>query len=124
MAEGETEDFVKEEVIFGCFAFFCMSLYILVRCHDSLHLAFKFQAPLHQPQTNDDKVIRHLEAFLQSTGSQLRPDPCACARVTAKERGTHTAMHKYYQNSFSANKQERDAQTRERGGSAVFNEFK
>jgi hypothetical protein len=30
MAEEETEDFVKEEVIFGCFPFFCMSLYILV----------------------------------------------------------------------------------------------
>jgi hypothetical protein len=36
---------VKEEVIFGCFPFFCMSLYILVWC---LHLAFKFQSSLHE----------------------------------------------------------------------------
>jgi hypothetical protein len=27
MAEGETEDFVKNEVVFGVFAFFCMSLH-------------------------------------------------------------------------------------------------
>jgi hypothetical protein len=27
VAEGETEDLVKEEVVFGWFAFFCMSLY-------------------------------------------------------------------------------------------------
>jgi hypothetical protein len=27
MAEEKTEDIVKKEVIFGCFAFFCMSLY-------------------------------------------------------------------------------------------------
>jgi hypothetical protein len=29
-------------------------------------------------------------------------------------------MHKYYHNNFSANKQNRDAQTREQGGSAVL----
>jgi hypothetical protein len=42
-----------------------------------------------------DKVIRHLEASLQSTDSPLRPAPCACARATAKGRGTYTAMCKY-----------------------------
>jgi hypothetical protein len=30
-------------------------------------------------------------------------------------------MHKYYHNNVSANKQNRDAQTRERGGSAELN---
>jgi hypothetical protein len=45
MAEGETEDVVKKWVIFDCFTFFCVSLYT---CRDSLHLAFKFQAPLHE----------------------------------------------------------------------------
>jgi hypothetical protein len=60
-----------------------------------------------------DYIIRHLEAFLRSTGSQLRPNPCVCASVTAKERETYAAMHKYYNNNFSANKQNRDVQTRE-----------
>jgi hypothetical protein len=46
--------------------------------------------------------------------------PCACTRATVKKRGTYAAMHKYYRNIFSANKQNRDAQTRERGRSAVF----
>jgi hypothetical protein len=44
---------------------------------------------------------------------------CACARATAKERGTYAAMHICYPNNSSANKQNRDAQTRERGGCAV-----
>jgi hypothetical protein len=32
-------------------------------------------------------------------------------------------MHKYYHNNFSANKQNRDSGTRERGGSAVLLRF-
>jgi hypothetical protein len=43
----------------------------------------------------------------------------ACARATAKERGTCAAMHKYYHNNFSANKQNRDAQICKREGSAA-----
>jgi hypothetical protein len=35
-AEGETEDLVKKEVIFGCFLFVCMSLHISVWSHGSL----------------------------------------------------------------------------------------
>jgi hypothetical protein len=46
--------------------------------------------------------------------------PRACARATAKEQGTNAAMHKCYQNNITANKQNRDAQTCARGGSAVF----
>jgi hypothetical protein len=61
-----------------------------------------------------DYVIRHLEAFLQNTGNQQGPAPCECARATAKGPGTYTAMHKYYHNNFSANKQ-----NHEQGGSAV-----
>jgi hypothetical protein len=28
-----------------------------------------------------DQVIRHLEAFLESTNNQLRSSPCVCART-------------------------------------------
>jgi hypothetical protein len=44
---------------------------------------------------------------------------CACARATAKERGTYAALHKYYHNNFSTDKQNCDVQTREREGSAA-----
>jgi hypothetical protein len=44
---------------------------------------------------------------------------CACATATAKERGTYAALHKYYYNNYSANKQNRDMQTHERGRSAA-----
>jgi hypothetical protein len=43
----------------------------------------------------------------------------ACARETAKERGTYAAMQKYYHSNFSGNKKTRDEQTKERGRSAV-----
>jgi hypothetical protein len=39
--------------------------------------------------------------------------PRSCVRATAKERGAYSAMHKYYNNNFSSNKQNRVAQTRE-----------
>jgi hypothetical protein len=45
---------------------------------------------------------------------------CACARVTTKEKGTYTVMHKFYHNNFSANKQNHDAQTCEQRGSALL----
>jgi hypothetical protein len=45
-----------------------------------------------------DEVFRHLEVFLQSTGSQPRPASCACAKATAKERGIYAAMRRYYHN--------------------------
>jgi hypothetical protein len=44
---------------------------------------------------------------------------CVLPRAPAQERGTYAAMHKYYHH-FSANKQKRDAQTSEQGGSAVI----
>jgi hypothetical protein len=44
MAEGETEDLVKKEVIFDCFT----SVHILVWCHDNIHLILKFQAHVHE----------------------------------------------------------------------------
>jgi hypothetical protein len=50
--------------------------------------------------------------------------PCACSRVTAKEQGTYAAMHRYYHNYFSANKQNRDKQIRERGVFAVLAYFR
>jgi hypothetical protein len=84
----EMEDSVKKEV-FGCFAFFCMSLYLLVRCHDSHHLRFKFLAPLHEIfnlKEMIDYVIHHLEAFLQSTGSQLRHVQACSVRLRKSDR--------------------------------------
>jgi hypothetical protein len=56
------------------------------------------------------------------TGGQTRLlwiAPCACARATAEERGTYVAVYKYYRDIFFANKETRDAQTYERGRSAV-----
>jgi hypothetical protein len=32
--------------------------------------------------------------------------PCACAKATAKQRGTYVAMHRYYHNNYSANNQD------------------
>jgi hypothetical protein len=87
-----------------------------------LHQAFKFQWPILKTVNLKEiinHVIRHPKAFLQSTGNQLRPDPCACAKKTAKWRGTYAAMHKHYQHNFPANKQKHDAQTDKRGRSAA-----
>lgn len=54
-----------------------------------------------------DNVVRHLEALIQSTGSQLRPDPCTCGKATAQGRGTSASMRKCYCNNFSANENSR-----------------
>jgi hypothetical protein len=67
-----------------------------------------------------DEIICHLEVLLESTGIQLEPAPCACVRATAEERGTYAAMHKYYHNNFTADRQNRYALASQRGGSAVF----
>jgi hypothetical protein len=46
--------------------------------------------------------------------------PCVCARATEKGWANYAVMHKYYYNNFSVNKQNCDAQTHERGRSAVY----
>lgn len=82
------------------FRLLCLLLHVLVCCRDSFHLAYKYQARVRE-MANFLEMIRHLEAFHQSTCSQLRLLPCACAKVTAKERGNYAAMHKYYLSRYS-----------------------
>jgi hypothetical protein len=45
---------------------------------------------------------------------------CELLRATAKQRGTYAALHEYYNNNYSAGKENRDAETRERGCSSVM----
>jgi hypothetical protein len=107
MVEAKTEYSLKAVIL----VFFCLLLHflihLLVLCLESLHLTLKFQTSLNEMSTSKTWltfVTYHLEAFLDSTGYQLRP---------AQELGPYTAMHKYY-NNFPTNKQ-----NCEQGGSAV-----
>jgi len=75
MTEGEAQDLVKKELISDVFMSFFMSLCIIVVGCNSLHFVFNLSAPIYEMvdlKDMTDQVICHLEAFLQSTGRQLR----------------------------------------------------
>jgi hypothetical protein len=44
MAEGETEDFVRDEVTWHCLVL----VYTFLYCAMTAHLVLKFQAPVHE----------------------------------------------------------------------------
>jgi hypothetical protein len=84
-------------------------------------LAESCQGDRTQGQQSVPKTAKSTVEVLRQAGrcGLLCVTPCACARATAEKLGTYSAMYKYYHNNFSANKQNRDVQTREQGGSSV-----
>jgi hypothetical protein len=113
MAEGETEDLVKKEVvIFCCFALFCMSLYTSMYVAMTASISRLNFRHLPMKWSISKKDLRHLEACLQSTE--------ACSVRLRKSEGPTPQYTNITAINFSANKQNHDAQTLEQGGSAVI----
>jgi hypothetical protein len=72
MAEGRSDDQLRNEMFLERFTFFSMTLYIFVWYNGSIHLILQFMAPIHE-MPNPNEVSHYLEYFPTRTGSQLRP---------------------------------------------------
>jgi len=69
------EDLVKKQDDY-CLHCCLLHVHVLIHhcawCHDGLHIILKFQTTIHQMMDLSEMIdISHLEAFVQSTGSQL-----------------------------------------------------